>query len=119
MYDPHHPHRISGTFVLTVNGCSGNSGSAIRNIANRLSLSSCEPEYLTERTMTKLTYVFAALATIAIAAPSIANAEEMGRGAGIEQRGGDHGWRNHRAEMIVVEHHHDHYRYHRHHHHNW
>jgi hypothetical protein len=72
--------------------------------------------------MKKLGYVFAALGAIAIAAPSIASAED-----GMIKRGGDHhrfgaraefrehrdfgrheGWRGHRDRMVVIKHrHHD------------
>ena len=80
--------------------------------------------------MKKLTYVLAALATIAVAAPTLASAEDMGirvggdrdhgdrdRGEMHRDRGHDragmrvemHGdrhhdrdWRNHRAESVVV-----------------
>ena len=80
--------------------------------------------------MKKLTFVLAALATIAVAAPTIASAEEFGvRGGGdrdhgdrgrgemhrdgdrdrggmrVEMRGDRHhdrDWRNHRAESVVV-----------------
>jgi hypothetical protein len=78
--------------------------------------------------MKKLAYVIAALATIAIAVPTIASAEEVGIRVGgdrdhgdrdrgemhrdhdrggmrVEMRGErdhDRGWRNHRAESLVV-----------------
>jgi Ni/Co efflux regulator RcnB len=80
--------------------------------------------------MKKLAYVLTALATIAVAAPTIASAEEMGIRVGgdrdhgvrdrgemhrdrdhdrggmrVEMRGArdhDRGWRNHRAENVVV-----------------
>ena len=70
--------------------------------------------------MKKFGYVIAALATIAIAAPSIASAEtgairgdrgnfgaraEMHRDRGMHR---DHGWRPHHERMVVVRHrHHD------------
>jgi hypothetical protein len=72
--------------------------------------------------MKKLGYVFAALGAIAIAAPSIASAED-----GMIKRGGDHhrfgaraefrehrdfgrheSWRGHRDRVVVIKHrHHD------------
>jgi hypothetical protein len=67
-----------------------------------------------ENNMTKLGYVFAALGAIAIAAPSIASAEEMTirhrdheRGARAEFRehrdyGRHEGWRHHHADKVVI-----------------
>jgi hypothetical protein len=80
--------------------------------------------------MKKLTFVLAALATIAVAAPTIASAEEFGVRVGGDRDHGDRGhgemhqdgdrdrggmrvempgdrhhdrdWRNHRAESVVV-----------------
>ena len=83
--------------------------------------------------MKKLTFVIAALATIAVAAPTIASAEEFGvrvggdRDHGEMHRGGDRDrggmrvemrgdrhhdgdWRRHRAQSVVVvkhRHHHE------------
>ena len=65
--------------------------------------------------MKKLGYVFAALGAIAIAAPSIANAETIvvkrgyhhGYGARADFRehrdhGWHRGWRNHHADRVVI-----------------
>jgi hypothetical protein len=74
---------------------------------------------LKEDNMKKLGYVFAALGAIAIAAPSIASAEDV-----VIQRGGDHhrygaraevrehrdfgrheGWRHHDRKVVIMKHH--------------
>jgi hypothetical protein len=62
--------------------------------------------------MKKFGYVIAALATIAIAAPSIANAETI-----VVKHGGmhrDHGWHrdrgwHHHDRMVVIRHGHHHH----------
>jgi hypothetical protein len=62
--------------------------------------------------MKKFGYVIAALATIAIAAPSIANAETI-----VAKHGGmhrDHGWHrdrgwHHHDRMVVIRHGHHHH----------
>ena len=64
-----------------------------------------------EDSMKKFGYVIAALATIAIAAPSIANAETI-----VVKHGGmhrDHGWHrdhwHHHDRMVMVRHGHHHH----------
>ena len=61
--------------------------------------------------MKKFGYLIAALATIAIAAPSIASAETIvvkrgdhRLGARAEMR--DHGWRLHHDRVVIVKHRH-------------
>jgi len=75
---------------------------------------------LEENNMKKLGYVFAALGAIAIAAPSIASAEDV-----VIKRGGDHqrfgaraevrehrdfgrheGWRDHDRKVVIMKHRH-------------
>jgi hypothetical protein len=59
-----------------------------------------------EDNMKKLGYVIAALATIAIAAPSIANAETVVVKHGDMHR--DHGWHRHHHDVMIIKHrHHD------------
>jgi hypothetical protein len=60
-----------------------------------------------EDNMKKLGYVIAALATIAIAAPSIASAETVVVRHGDMHR--DHGWHpHHHHDVVIVKHrHHD------------
>jgi hypothetical protein len=62
-----------------------------------------------EDNMKKLGYVIAALATIAIAAPSIASAETVvvkGDHHGDMHR--DHGWHHHHHDVMIIKHrHHD------------
>jgi hypothetical protein len=64
--------------------------------------------------MKKLGYVIAALATIAIAAPSIASAETIVVKRGDHHRFGaraemrDHGWRHHHDRVVIVKHRHHH-----------
>jgi hypothetical protein len=56
--------------------------------------------------MKKISYVIAALAAIAIAAPSIASAETV-----VVRHGGmhrDHGWHHHHDRMVIVKHGHHH-----------
>jgi hypothetical protein len=83
-----------------------------------------------ENIMKKLGYVVAALVSVAIAAPSIASAEDVIQG-GDHDRGGrtefrehgdhdrgaraefsdhrDHGWRHHRDRVVIIKHrHHEH-----------
>ncbi len=56
--------------------------------------------------MKKLGYVIAALATIAIAAPSIASAETVVVRHGDMHR--DHGWHHHHHDVVMIKHrHHD------------
>jgi oxalate decarboxylase/phosphoglucose isomerase-like protein (cupin superfamily) len=58
--------------------------------------------------MKKFAYVIAALAAIAVAAPSIASAETMVVHEGMHH----HHWHPHHDRMIVIRHghhHHDHY----------
>jgi hypothetical protein len=58
-----------------------------------------------EETMKKLAYAFAALATIAIATPTIASAEEFGvRVGGDRYMYRDRGFRGARAEFAYGEH---------------
>ncbi len=65
--------------------------------------------------MQKLGYVIATLATIAIAAPSIANAETIVVRHGDHHRYDaraemrDHGWHHHHDRVVIVKHryHHD------------
>jgi hypothetical protein len=68
--------------------------------------------------MKKFGYVIAALATVAVAAPSIAGAETMvirrggehhGFGARAEFREHrDHGWRHHDRKVVIIKHGHHH-----------
>jgi hypothetical protein len=67
-----------------------------------------------EDIMKKLGYVIAALATIAIAAPSIASAETVVVRHGDHHRFGayaqmhrDHGWHHHDKMVIIKHRHHD------------
>jgi hypothetical protein len=64
-----------------------------------------------EDSMKKLGYIIAALATIAIAAPSIASAETVVMEHGDHHRGDmhrDHGWHHHHDKVVVIKHrHHD------------
>ena len=54
--------------------------------------------------MKKLGYVIAALATIAIAAPSIASAETVVVRHGDMHR--DHGWHHHHHDVVMIKHRH-------------
>jgi Spy/CpxP family protein refolding chaperone len=65
-----------------------------------------------EKNMKKLAYVIAALATIAVAAPSIASAETVVVRHGGMHRDWHHGWHRdwHRAHdrVVVIRHRHHH-----------
>jgi hypothetical protein len=59
-----------------------------------------------EDTMKKLAYVIAAICAIAVAAPSVANAEKI-----VIKRGGHHhdwhhdrGWHHHGHDRVVIKH---------------
>jgi hypothetical protein len=69
-----------------------------------LLLRSLTSTYMEERHMKKLAYVIAAITAIAVAAPSVANAEKI-----VIKRGGHHdmhrGW--HHRDMHRGWHHHD------------
>jgi TRAP-type C4-dicarboxylate transport system substrate-binding protein len=58
--------------------------------------------------MKKFAYLIAALAAIAVAAPSIANAETI-----VEKHGGMHRdhWHPHHDRMVVIRHGHHHHDY--------
>jgi hypothetical protein len=62
--------------------------------------------------MKRFGYVIAALGAIAIAAPSIASAEEMvirhdhDRFDARAEMHHDHGWRHHHDRVVIVKHHH-------------
>ena len=68
-----------------------------------------------EDTMKKLAYVLAAVCAIAVAAPSVANAEKIiiKRGGhhdwhhhdrGWHDRGWHNGWRHHHHDRVVIKH---------------
>jgi hypothetical protein len=58
--------------------------------------------------MKKFGYVIAALAAIALAAPSIANAETVVVGHGMHR---DHGWHHHHHDRVVIVKHGHHHGY--------
>jgi hypothetical protein len=72
-----------------------------------------------ENDMTKFGYLIAALGTLAIAAPSIASAEDVVIRHGDHNRYGaraefrehrdhdrDHGWRGHHDRVVIIKHRH-------------
>jgi Ni/Co efflux regulator RcnB len=81
------------------------------------------PHSTEENNMKKLGYVIAALGAIAVAAPSIASAEDMVIRHGDRHDGAraefrdhrdfrehrDHGWRGHHDRMVIVKHRHHEY----------
>ena len=71
------------------------------NVASGAKFIPCSTE---EDSMKKIGYVIAALAAIAIAAPSIASAETV-----VVRHGDHHGWHpHHHDKMVVIKHrHHD------------
>jgi hypothetical protein len=84
-----------------------------RNVASTAKFNLCTNE---EDNMKKLGYVIAAVATIAIAAPSIASAETVvvrhgdhhHFGAARAEMHRDRGWHHHHDRVVIVKHrHHD------------
>jgi hypothetical protein len=70
------------------------------NVASLAKFNLCTNE---EDNMKKLGYLIAALATIAIAAPSIASAETV-----VVEGGHHHGWHRPHHDVVIVKHRHHH-----------
>jgi hypothetical protein len=90
-----------------LNGCSEFSSGSPWNVRARAPFN---PRSTEEDSMKKFGYVIAALAAIAIAAPSIASAETVAIREGGHRHSDaraemhrDHGWRHH--DRMVVRHH--------------